>query len=132
MIDLLTDWLAGQPELKRIFALWIRALLRRRSKNTLIIPEIRGLEELKMTLAEKFDQWAKEYKQEGQKEGRKEGRREGKKEGEALVLQRLLSRRFDPLPPEVLARIASASEEDINQWVDRMLDADCLDNVFRP
>ena len=81
-----------------------------------------------MTLAEKFDQWAKEYKQAGQREGRKEG----KKDGEALVLQRLLSRRFDPLPPVVLARIASASEEDINQWVDRMLDADCLDNVFRP
>lgn len=120
LIDLLNDWLAGQPELKRIFALWIRALLRRRSKNTLIIPEIRGLEELKMTLAEKFDQWAKEYKQEGQKQG------------EALVLQRLLSRRFDPLPPEVLARIASASEEDINQWVDRILDADCLEDVFRP
>ncbi len=56
LIDLLNDWLAGQPELKRIFALWIRALLRRRSKNTLIIPEIRSLEELKMTLAEKFDQ----------------------------------------------------------------------------
>ena len=77
-----------------------------------------------MTLAEKFDQWAKEYKQ--------EGRKEGKKEGEALVLQRLLSRRFDPLPPEVLARIAAASEEDINQWVDRILDADCLEGVFRP
>ena len=77
-----------------------------------------------MTLAEKFDQWAKEYKQ--------EGRKEGKKEGEALVLQRLLSRRFDPLPPEVLARIAAASEEDINQWVDRILDADCLEDVFRP
>ena len=77
-----------------------------------------------MTLAEKFDQWAKEYKQ--------EGRKEGKKEGEALVLQRLLSRRFGPLPPEVLARIASASEEDINQWVDRILDAGCLEEVFRP
>jgi predicted HicB family RNase H-like nuclease len=120
LIDLLTGWLAGQPELKRIFALRIRALLRRRSKNTLIIPEIRGLEELKMTLAEKFDQWAEEYKQEGQKKG------------EALVLQRLLSRRFDPLPHEVLTRIASASEEDINQWVDRILDADCLEDVFRP
>ncbi len=81
-----------------------------------------------MTLAEKFDQWAEEYKQEGQKEGQKEG----KKEGEALVLQRLLSRRFGPLPPEVLGRIASASEEDINQWVDRILDAACLEDVFRP
>ena len=116
LIDLLNDWLAGQPELKRIFALWIRALLRRRSKNTLIIPEIRGLEELKMTLAEKFDQWAQVYKQ----------------EGETLILQRLLTRRFGPLPPEVLGRIASASEEDINQWVDRILDAACLEDVFRP
>jgi hypothetical protein len=32
----------------------------------------------------------------------------------------------------VLARIAAASEEDINQWVDRILDADCLEDVFRP
>ena len=68
----------------------------------------------------------------GVQAGRQEGRKEGKKEGEALVLQRLLSRRFGPLPPEVLARIASASEEDINQWVDRILDAACLEDVFRP
>ncbi|MFZ1576249.1 MAG: Rpn family recombination-promoting nuclease/putative transposase [Chromatiaceae bacterium] len=60
LIDLLNDWLEGQPELKRTFAIWTRALVRRRSKNTLIIPEIRGLEELRMTLAEKFDQWAED------------------------------------------------------------------------
>ena len=148
LIDLLNDWLAGQPELKRIFALWIRALLRRRSKNTLIIPEIRGLEELKMTLAEKFDQWAEEHKRqglqegrvegrmegrmEGRVEGRVEGRMEGRVEGETLVLQRLLFRRFGPLPNDVLARIAAASEADITRWVDRVLDAVCLEEVFRP
>ncbi len=27
LIDLLIDWLEGRPELKRTFALWIRALL---------------------------------------------------------------------------------------------------------
>jgi hypothetical protein len=37
------------------FAFWIRALLRRVSNNTLIISEIRGWEELKITLAEIFD-----------------------------------------------------------------------------
>ena len=132
LIDLLNDWLAGQPELKRIFALWIRALLRRRSKNTLIIPEIRGLEELKMTLAEKFDQWAEEHKRQGLQEGRMEGRVEGRVEGETLVLQRLLFRRFGPLPNEVLARIAAASEADITRWVDRVLDAVSLEEVFLP
>lgn len=27
LIDRLNDWLAGQPELKRIFALWIRVMM---------------------------------------------------------------------------------------------------------
>ena len=73
-----------------------------------------------MTLAEKFDQWAKEYKQ------------EGRQEGETLLLQRLLTRRFGPLPPEVLVRIAAATEADITRWADRVLDADFLEEVFRP
>ena len=139
LIDLLNDWLAGQPELKRIFALWIRALLRRRSKNTLIIPEIRGLEERKMTLAEKFDQWAEEYKrqgmqkgiQEGHEKGIQEGEQKGRLEGETLILQRLLTRRFGPLPSEVLARIASAAQADITRWADQVMDAGCFEEVFR-
>ncbi len=60
LIDLLNDWLAGRTELKRTFALWIRALLLRRSNNTLVLPKVRDLTELKMTLAEKFDQWAQD------------------------------------------------------------------------
>ena len=93
-----------------------------------IIPDIRGLEVLKMTLAEKFDQWVEEHKRQGLQEGRVEGR----VEGETLVLQRLLFRRFGPLPNEVLARIAAASEADITRWVDRILDAVCLEEVFLP
>jgi hypothetical protein len=49
----------GRPDgTQTHLCLWIRALLRRCSKNILIITEIRGLEELKMTPAEKFDRWA--------------------------------------------------------------------------
>ena len=69
-----------------------------------------------MTLAEKFDQWAEDYK----------------REGETLVLQRLLARRFGPLPSEVIARISGAAVEEIDLWVDRVLDARSLDEVFRP
>ena len=88
----------------------------RRSKNTLVLPKVRDLTELKMTLAEKFDQWAEDYK----------------REGETLVLQRLLARRFGPLPTEVIARISGASVEEVDIWVDRVLDARSLDEVFRP
>jgi predicted transposase YdaD len=81
-----------------------------------------------MTLAEKFDQWAEQYK----KEGRQEGRLEGRLEGETLLLQRQLARRFGPLPTAVIARIAAASVEEIETWGDRVLDATSLDEVFRP
>ena len=55
-------------ELKRTFALWIRALLFRRSRHTLVLPQVRDLVELEMTLAEKFDRWAGQYKREGRQE----------------------------------------------------------------
>jgi hypothetical protein len=73
-----------------------------------------------MTLAEKFDQWAEQYK------------KEGRQEGETLLLQRLLTRRFGPLPSSVVARIAAGSVPEIETWGDRVLDAKSLDEVFRP
>jgi hypothetical protein len=73
-----------------------------------------------MTLAEKFDQWAEQYK------------KDGRQEGETLLLQRLLTRRFGPLPSSVVARIAAGSVPEIETWGDRVLDAKSLDEVFRP
>ncbi len=82
-----------------------------------------------MTLAEKFDQWAGQFK----REGRQEGRQEGRLEGETLLLQRLLVRRFGPLPAGLVARIAAATVEEIETWGDRVLEARTLDEeVFRP
>ena len=65
------------------------------------------------------------------KASRKAGKR-AKRKARRWFCNDSYSRRIGPLPPEVLARIAAASEEDINQWVDRILDADCLEGVFRP
>ena len=76
--------------------------------------------ELKMTLAEKFDQWAEQYK------------REGRQEGETLLLQRLLARRFGPLPAGLVMLIAAATVVEIETWGDRVLDTRTLDEVFRP
>ena len=81
-----------------------------------------------MTLAERFDQWAQKYEQRGKQEGRQEGRQEG----EALLLQRLLNRRFGTLPSDITGKIATATSAQLERWGDRVLDATSLEEVFRP
>ena len=73
-----------------------------------------------MTLAERFDTWALQYEQ------------RGVEKGEALALQKLLTKRFGTLPPEVVGQISVASVQQIDTWIDRVLDAESLDAVFAP
>lgn len=75
-----------------------------------------------MTLAERFDEWAKAYEQKGMEEGMEKG--------ESLVLQRQLVRRFGPLPNAILSNIATADRTQLELWCDRVLDAVTLDDVF--
>ena len=136
LIDLLNDMLDGKPELKRTFAIWIRALLLSQSRHTLALPKVRDLKELKMTLAERFDQWAQKYEQKGIEQGIEQGIERGIErgieKGEALVLQKLLTKRFGTLPRELVIAISAASAAQIDVWVDRVLDAASLEEVFRP
>lgn len=62
--------------------------------------------------------------------GVQQGKLEGKLEGEAAALQRLLSRRFGPLPSNVIARIDSATPDQIESWLDAVLDAPHLESIF--
>ena len=98
------------------------AVLLRQSRNSLALPKVRDLKELKMTLAERFDLWALQYEQRGIEKGIEKG--------EALLLQRLLARRFGQLPPDLIQRISQATAAEIELWGDRVLDAGSLDEVF--
>ena len=104
-----------------------------------------------MTIDQRFEVWAKgheqrglergllegeqkgrqEGEQKGRQEGLQEGRLEGRQEGEQSLLQKLLTKRFGPLPEAVLEQIRSASTEQIDAWVDRVLDAESLEELFR-
>ena len=128
LIDLVNELLQGNAELKRTFAIWIRAVLLRQSKDSLVLPKVQDLKELKMTLAERFDQWARNYEQKGIEKGLEQGI----EKGEALLLQRQLTRRFGTLPSDVVGRIAGATAAQLEQWGDRVLDAASLEEVFRP
>ncbi|MEW6037076.1 MAG: Rpn family recombination-promoting nuclease/putative transposase [Pseudomonadota bacterium] len=59
-----------------------------------------------------------------------EGRQEGRQIGEALVLRRLLTHRFGPLPDWVEQRIQQAPPEQLETWAERLLDAESLPAVF--
>nr|WP_269747917.1 DUF4351 domain-containing protein [Methylomonas lenta] len=79
-----------------------------------------------MTLAERFDEWAKAHEQKGLEKGIETG----VEKGEALLLQRLLVRRFGALHSDVLAKISTANTSQLERWADRVLDAAILDEVF--
>ena len=126
VIDLLHGWLADNPELMRIFAIWIRAVLLRQSKHDLALPKVQDLKELKMTLATRFEEWAQQAEQKGMQKGMQKGQRDG----EARILQRLLVARFGPLSSSILAQLEHASTEQIEAWVDRAITARSLHDIF--
>jgi hypothetical protein len=76
-----------------------------------------------MSLTDRFETWAKQYEQ--------RGLAKGIEKGEALLLQRLLVRRFGVLPATILKQIAHATTDQLELWGDRVLDAQSLDEVFR-
>jgi predicted transposase YdaD len=68
--------------------------------------------------------------QQGLEQGLEQGRQEGRQEGEISLLERLLFKRFGPLPPATRARLAQASTDQLERWAERLLDAQTLDAVF--
>jgi flagellar biosynthesis/type III secretory pathway protein FliH len=71
-----------------------------------------------------------EGRQEGLEEGRQEGRQEGLTLAKTATLTRLLTRRFGEPPEWASKRVQEASGEQIDAWLDRILDAPTLQAVF--
>jgi Putative transposase, YhgA-like len=128
LLSLLEEWLIDRPDLRRMFALWIRATLMRKTEYRIVLPQLDDLQELKVMLAERLEEWALGYKA----EGKAEGKVEGVQLGEALALQKLLSKRFGAMPSEILEKIASASREQIEAWFDQAIDAKSVVDLFGP
>ena len=86
------------------------------------------------TVAERLEEkgWVrgKAGKAEGKAEGMAKGMAEGMAEGKADTLLMLLARRFDTVPEDIRTRIHAASIKELDAWVDAVLSASCLDEVF--
>jgi len=57
-------------------------------------------------------------------------RGEGRAEARAEVLSKLLTLKFGPLPAEVTTRVTTATAEDLDRWIERVLVAERLDAIF--
>ena len=66
----------------------------------------------------------------GIEKGLQQGVQQGMQQGEALALQKLLSKRFGVIPAEIAGKISSASTEQIDEWLDLVLDAPSMDAMF--
>ena len=64
--------------------------------------------------------------------GRQQGVQQGLRNGMTQLPRRQLTRRFGPPPEWVLAKLAEASQKDLESWTDRILDTTSLEAVFEP
>src|SRR3954469_22065851 len=69
-------------------------------------------------------------REQGRLEGRAEGRAEGEAAGKAKTLLRLLERRFHGVPEPYHAEVLAADADQLDTWIDAVLDAESIDAVF--
>jgi len=99
--------------LRRAFLAWLRAVLGPRGIK-ITHAEVAALTEERDMLADRVREWEKELL----------GR------GQAQALVRLLEKRFGPLPDDRRERIMRADADEIDTWLDRIIDAPDPDAVL--
>jgi len=70
-------------------------------------------------------------KQQGKQQGIQIGKQQGEQHGQAMMLQRLLEKRFGNLPSWVNSRLEQASPQELEQWSLQLFDATSLEGVFK-
>jgi len=117
VVAALSEWLKApdQADLRRAFVGWLRQVLLPRRIPGAEIPEIENLQEVRTMLAERVQEWTKQWKQ----------------EGEAGLLMRQLERKFGPLDAAVRTRLERADSERLLEWAERVLTAERLEDVFQ-
>ena len=72
-----------------------------------------------------------EFEQRTLDRGIEQGVARGIEQGVERALTRLLTARFGPLDAQTKARLANASEAELERWLDRVLTADSLTALLR-
>ena len=132
VVTTLLVWLGSesQESLRRAFTVWFGRVLFPIHFNIENQPAVESLYEVKTMLAERVEEWKKNYREEGLQEGRQKGLQEGLQKGALQLLIRQLEKKFGILPADVVAQLDCADEKQIIFWSERILTADSLSDIF--
>ncbi len=77
-----------------------------------------------------FERYTQLGEQWGEQRGIQIGKQQGEQHGKAMMLHRLLEKRFGNLPSWVNSRLEQASVQQLEQWSLQLFDAASLEDVF--
>ena len=78
-------------------------------------------------LEETVQDWVREWKQQGMELGEQKGMQKG----EVTVLKRLILRRYGSLPQWAVMRLEQADTSQLEEWSERIFDAQTLEELLR-
>ncbi|MCU7861508.1 MAG: DUF4351 domain-containing protein [Candidatus Thiodiazotropha sp. (ex Lucinoma kastoroae)] len=107
---------------RRVLAVWINHAVAPHRGIQLEPQDIEDLDEVKVMLATRIEQWEKDIHLKGLERGREEG--------ETTLFKKMLELKYGPLPPWVQERIALADAKTIESWAANLLKVETLEAVF--
>ena len=113
---------------------WVKAVAQQKEwlRAVEALGQVHRQGEFAMAFKWGIERWVEDKQEEWLQQGIEQGLHRGIGQGEGLLLQKLLSKRFGDLPPEMVQMIRSAEPKEIELWGERVLDAPSLQAVFRP
>ena len=86
-------------------------------------------------ITNRFEEWKERQRlagvEQGVEQGMEQGMARGRLEGERKLVLRVIQHRFGELPAAYRLRLQSASQGELEDLADRVLDASSLDDLFR-
>jgi len=112
-----------EASLRRALAVWIYYVVAPHKGLQLDKRDVQDLTEVKEMLATRIKQWQQEIMEKGLKDG--------EFIGEAKILKKMLALKFGALPDWAEQQIAQADAASLEQWAEKLLDADSLESIFK-
>ena len=136
LLHLLVKWLSGpeQAGLRRAYLEWLRRRLPKWFPGE-TFPEMHDLQEAYEMITNRFEEWKERQRLAGVAQGVEQGRAQGvelgRLEGERALVLRLIEHRFGDAPATLRLRLQSASQAELEDLADRILDAASVDDLFQ-
>ncbi len=117
------EGVVNDPDLARDIASLVSDVAIKLDLSEEEIPQVRNLEEVRMSLLQRAEKWTQEWMAEGEAKGQRLGM--------ARALRNQVQDRFNDLPDWAVDRIDRADVDTLERWLHFVLGARVLDDVFQ-